>query len=173
LKRYKRDGTLTLLPDPSTREKSQLFVVPAAGGEPRQTTDLPFNVRGAIWSADGRTLLFSANPAEDDEYNRENTGEIYAVSAEGGEPRVLTTTPGSESSPAVSPDGRLLVDSFSADRGSQSELMLVNLARDGSFGSEPRMLTGDRDLFPEAQSGRVMVRRSCFWPASPVSCLVI
>ncbi len=150
--RYKRDGTLALLPDPSTRDKSQLFVVPSGGGEPRQITDMPFNVRGPVWSTDGSTIFFGANPEEDNEYNRENTNEIYAVSAAGGEPRVLTTNPGSESDFAVSPDGRSMAYSFTADRGSQSEIMVVDLTPDGSFSGEPRMLTGGFDLVPRGLS---------------------
>ncbi|UCD24466.1 MAG: PD40 domain-containing protein, partial [Gemmatimonadota bacterium] len=150
--RYKRDGTLTLLPDPSIRDKSQLFIVPATGGEPRQLTDLPFNVRGAVWSPDGSTIFFSANPEEDNEYNQENTGQLYAVSVDGGEPRVLTTNPGSESSPAISPDGRSMVFSLSVNRETQTELMVVGLNSDGTFNDEPRMLTGDWDLSPRGPS---------------------
>ena len=150
--RYKRDGTLTLLPDPSIRDKSQLFIVPAAGGEPRQLTDLPFNVRGAVWSPDGRIIFFSANPEEDNEHNQENTGELYAVSVDGGDPRVLTTNPGSESSPAISPDGRSMVFSLSVNRETQTELMLVGLNPYGSFDGQPRMLTGDWDLSPRGAS---------------------
>ncbi len=146
--RYKRDGTLTLLPDPSIRDKAQLFIVPATGGEPRQLTEMPFSVRGAVWSADGGTIFFGGNPEEDNEHNRDNTNEIYAVSVDGGEPRVLTTNPGSESNFAVSPDGGSMIFSFSADRGSQSEVMVVDLAPDGSFASEPQMLTGGFDLVP-------------------------
>jgi dipeptidyl aminopeptidase/acylaminoacyl peptidase len=150
--RYKRDGTLTLLPDPSVRDKSQLFVVPASGGEPRQITETPFNVRGPLWSGDGSTIFFGGNPEEDNEYNRDNTNEIYAINVDGGEPRVLTTNPGSESDYAVSPDGRSMVYSFSANRGSQPEIMVVDLAADGRFTSEPRMLTGGFDLVPRGLS---------------------
>jgi len=153
--RYKRDGVLTLLPDPSIRARSQLFVVAADGGEPRQITDLPFAVGGGAfggggiaWSADGRTLYFSANPEQDDEYNDESTQEIYAVAREGGEPRVLTTNPGSESNPTVSPDGRWMAYSYTAARGSQPEIMVVALAADGGFGSPPQNLTAEWDLIP-------------------------
>lgn len=150
--RYKRDGSLALLPDPSIRDKSQLFIVPASGGEPRQITDLPFNVRGAVWSPDGQTIFFSANPEEDNEHNQENTGELYAVSVSGGEPRVLTTNPGSESGPAISPDGRSMVFSQSVNRETQTELMIVGMTSDGSFDGQPRMLTGDWDLSPRGAS---------------------
>jgi dipeptidyl aminopeptidase/acylaminoacyl peptidase len=161
--RYKRDGTLTLLPDPSIRRKSQLFVVAAAGGEPRQLTDLPFDVGGGgggggfggggvEWSRDGRTLYFTGNPEQDDEYNEENTQQIYAVALDGGEPRALTKNPGSETAPAISPDGKMLAYVSTADRGSQPEIMVVPLGSDGGFAGEPRTLTADWDLIPERPS---------------------
>jgi len=150
--RYKRDGTLTLLPDPSIRKKSQLFVVPAAGGEPRQLTSLPFDVGGVVWSRDGRTLFFTGNPEQDNEYNEENTQQIYAVAVAGGEPRALTRNPGSETAPAISPDGKMLAYVSTADRGSQPEVMVVALGADGGFAGEPANLTGDWDLIPESPS---------------------
>ncbi len=147
--RYKRDGTLTLLPHPSIRDKSQLFVVPAGGGEPRQLTDLPFDVRQPVWSRDGRTLFFGGDPEQDDEYNEESTAELYAVSVGGGEAQVLTENPGSESGAAVSPDGRSLAYVRTAvARDSQPEVWVTTLGPDGSFQGTPRMLTGDWDLDP-------------------------
>ncbi len=150
--RYKRDGTLALLPDPSIRKKSQLFVVPAAGGEPRQLTSLPFDVGGVVWSRDGRTLYFTGNPEQDNEYNEENTQQVYAVAVAGGEPRALTRNPGSETAPAVSPDGKMLAYVATAERGSQPEIMVVALGADGGFAGEPMNLTGDWDLIPESPS---------------------
>ncbi len=146
--RYKRDGTLTLLPHPSTRDKSQLFVVSAAGGEPRQLTDMPFSVGSVVWAPDGNILFFGGNPEQDNAYNQENTAELYAVDFGGGEPRLLTSNPGSESRAAVSPDGRMLAFISSPAREVQSELMVVELEENGTFKGEPRMLTGDWDLGP-------------------------
>ncbi|MGD8726931.1 MAG: prolyl oligopeptidase family serine peptidase, partial [Gemmatimonadales bacterium] len=146
--RYKRDGTLTLLPHPSVRDKSQLFIVPAAGGEPRQITDMPFSVGSPVWAQDGSRLFFGGDPEQDDEHGQENTAELYVVDFDGGEPRLLTSNPGSESRAAVSPDGRMLAFISSPAREMQSELMVVPLADDGAFGGEPRMLTADWDLSP-------------------------
>jgi len=146
--RYKRDGTLTLLPHPSIREKSQLFVVPAEGGTAAQLTTLPFDVGGITWSPDGNTVYFTGNPEQDNEYNEESTQEIYSVARSGGEPRVLTANPGSESSPALSPDGRWMAYSFTAARGTQEEIHVVRLGPDGSFVGGPRSLTADWDLIP-------------------------
>ena len=72
--RTKRDGTLTLVADPSVRRKNELFVVAAAGGTPRQVTNAAYAVRSVIWSADGQTLLFTGDESEDDEYNSEPSG---------------------------------------------------------------------------------------------------
>ncbi|HEX9728750.1 MAG TPA: S9 family peptidase [Gemmatimonadales bacterium] len=150
--RYKRDGTLTLLPDPAIRQKSQLFVVSAAGGEPRQLTELPFDVRGIEWSADNHTIVFGGNPEQDDEYNSDPTAELYATTIDGGAPRLLTANPGSETSPAISPDGRRLAFVHSQDRDVQPEIMVVDLAADGSFAGAPRTLTGEWDNLPGGPS---------------------
>jgi len=148
--RYKRDGTLTFRPHYAVSQKSQLFVVSSQGGEPRQITDLPFDVGGVVWSLDGNTLLFTGDEREDVELNRENWGQIYAVSRNGGEVRALTENPGSESGPAFSPNGRLLVYRSTPERGAETDLMLVEVQADGTFRGAPRNLTSDWDLQPGA-----------------------
>ena len=92
--RYKRDGTRSLRADPSVNGKRQLFVVSAAGGTPRQVTDLPFSVGQVIWHPNGQTVVFSGNEKEDDELNRDLLGQLYAVPVAGGEPVAITTNPG-------------------------------------------------------------------------------
>jgi dipeptidyl aminopeptidase/acylaminoacyl peptidase len=146
--RYKRDGTLTLLPHPSIRKKSQLYLVAAAGGAARQLTTVAFDVGGVTWSRDSRTLYFGGNPEQDNESNVENTQQIYAISVEGGAPRELTRNPGSETGAAISPDGRTMAYVLTAERGSQPEVIVVPLGPDGGFAAEPRNLTADWDLIP-------------------------
>lgn len=163
--RYKRDGTRSLIPHYKTREKSQLFVVPAAGGEARQLTELPYSVGQIEWTADGRTILFSADESEDDEYETELMRNLYAVSRDGGEPRALTKNPGSESSPAVSPDGARLAYLFAAKRGAPQDLMVVEVDAAGQFRGSPRNLTADWELTPgtpEWTAGSNAVRFSTF-----------
>ncbi len=96
--RYKRDGTLKLRRHPSARDKEQLFVVAAEGGEPRQLTTLDFEPRDIEWSPNGQWLYFAGDEKEDDEQNRDYTMDIYAIPPEGGEPRLLTANPGTERS---------------------------------------------------------------------------
>jgi dipeptidyl aminopeptidase/acylaminoacyl peptidase len=147
--RYKRDGILTLRPDPATRGKSQLFVVASTGGEPRQITDLPFSVGQVDWLGNS-TLLFTGNEREDDELNTEFTGQVYAVERTGGTPRTLTTNPGNETGVAVSPDGGMLAYVSTPERGAESDVQVVSIAPDGTFRGTPRNLTALWDLAPGA-----------------------
>lgn len=159
--RYKADGIFALLPHPSARPKLQLFVHPAgcALGSPprrraggcaagRQLTRYPFGVSNGVWAPDGRALFFAGNAKEDDQYVDEPTGDLFVVSVDGGEPRQLTSGPGSNRSPAVSPDGKKLVYLHTLKRGAPTNLMIVDLAPDGRFAGSPRQLTPGWDLIP-------------------------
>lgn len=145
--RYKRDGVLSLRPDPSVRGKSQVFVVSAQGGEARQVTDVAFGVGQLQWLGGG-TILFSGNVMEDDELNRELTGDLFAVDVTTGEVTTLTENPGNESRAAVSPDGGRLAFVGSPARGEQSDLYVVDVAANGTFEGQPLNITGDWDLSP-------------------------
>ncbi len=124
---------------------TQLFVVPADGGTPRQVTTGPYNHGGARWTPDGTALLFSANRHENARDEPANS-DVYAVSVASGEFTQLTDRFGPDGSPRVSPDGRMIAYTGFDDRfqGYQvTKLYVMN--RDGT-GS--RLVTGafDRDV---------------------------
>ena len=146
--RYKSDGTLTLRPHPSSVARRQLFVVSAEGGEPVQRTDLAFNVGDLVWSADSERVYFTGDELEDDERNDELTADIYVVSREAGDPQELTSNPGSEGAPAISPDGNRLAFLQTRARGEETDLRIVDLAANGTFRGIPRNLTSDWDQTP-------------------------
>jgi dipeptidyl aminopeptidase/acylaminoacyl peptidase len=146
--RYKRDGVPTLRPHFLVQEKRQLFVVPSGGGSARRLTDLSFNVGSVVWSQDGRQLFFTGDEYEDDELNDENTGDLWTVPFSGGPARRLTTNPGSESRPAVSPEGGRMAFLSTPARGEQTDLLVVEIGSDGSFRGEPLNLTEAWDLRP-------------------------
>ncbi len=146
--RYKRDGTLPFRPDPLIRKKRQLFVVPSSGGDPVRLTTLGFDVGGICWSRDSNTILFTGDPEQDDELKTDLTGEIFAVSRTGGEPRKLTENPGSESSVAWSPSSEMIAFLSTPARGEETDLMVVEVAADGSFRGSPSNLTANWDLRP-------------------------
>lgn len=146
--RYKRDGTLTFLPDPAIRPATQLYVVAATGGTPRQITRASFDVGSPVWAADSRTLLFTGDETQADERNREPTTDIFAVSIDGGEPRRLTQNPGSETGPSISPKGDRLAFLRTPARGAQTDVMVVDIGPDGAFRGQPRNLTASWDDSP-------------------------
>ncbi len=85
---------------------TQIFVVPAEGGTPRQVSSGPYDQGGAVaWSRDGRSLYFSANRNEDRDYDLLNS-EIYRVDIATGDVAALTDRPGPDANPAVSPGGK-------------------------------------------------------------------
>ena len=148
--RYKRDGRLAFQPHYLTQEKRQLMVVDAEGGSPRQVTRVSFNAGGPVWSQDGRVIFFTGDEREDDELDSENSGDIWAVDARGGTVRRLTSNPGTESAPAMSPDGRALAFLSSPERGSQTDLIVAEIGSDGHFRGQPENVTADWDLRPGA-----------------------
>ncbi|MFT5434580.1 MAG: dipeptidyl aminopeptidase/acylaminoacyl peptidase [Myxococcota bacterium] len=150
--RYKRDGALEFQPHYSTRAKRQLFVVPSEGGEPLQVTDVAFDVDGVVWSQDSRRLFFSGDEFQDDELNREQTSDIWTTAATGGVVRRLTSNPGGERAPAISPEGDRMAYLSTPARGAQTDLLVVTLAPDGQPRGEPINLTSDWDYQPRAPS---------------------
>ena len=84
---------------------SQMFVVPAEGGSPRQLTSGPYHHRSRpSWTPDSAALVFSANRHDDWEYDPANS-EVYRVSIDDGTITPLTDRQGPDSGPVVSPDG--------------------------------------------------------------------
>jgi dipeptidyl aminopeptidase/acylaminoacyl peptidase len=146
--RYKRDGTLTFRPHYATQPKRQLWVVSADGGTPRQITELPFDVGAPVWNPDGSMLFFSGDEEEDDELSSELTSDVWGVPLSGGTVRRLTRNPGSESAPAVGPSGDMLAFRYTSERGAETDLLVVQMGRDGAFQGNPRNLTETWDLVP-------------------------
>jgi dipeptidyl aminopeptidase/acylaminoacyl peptidase len=78
-----------------------IYVVAAAGGQPRRFTQGKKQDRQPRWSPDGRRLAFVST--RDDE-----RGQLYVIESDGGEARQVSSLPNGASDPAWSPDGRTL-----------------------------------------------------------------
>jgi dipeptidyl aminopeptidase/acylaminoacyl peptidase len=136
---YRADGAGFVAP-----AFDHIFIVPADGGTPRQVTSGDFNHGGAIdFSADGKTILFSANRREDWEMNPQES-EIWSVSLSDGELVQLTgDRVGPDAAPVVSPDGRHIAYVGYDDKKlstQQARLYVMN-----ADGSGARELTGRLD----------------------------
>ncbi|MCG8433362.1 MAG: DPP IV N-terminal domain-containing protein, partial [Gammaproteobacteria bacterium] len=122
---------------------NQIFVLPSAGGTPRQITHGEFNHQGSIsWSADSRSIIFSANRHEDWQYDPLNS-EVYEASIAGRDIKALTDRQGPDAGAVVSPDGRYIAYLGFDDREQGYQVTSVYLMNRN--GDNPRRLTGGLD----------------------------
>lgn len=122
----------------------QIYVVDASGegAVAKRITagDYPHN--GATWSADGRTLVFSAEPPRGNYHpDFEEDADLFSVSADGGAPQNLThTTDYSEFAAQYSPDGKWLAF-MRRKLGDFETAVNGELVIAGADGSDPTCIT--------------------------------
>lgn len=120
--RYRADGAGFL-----KEGYSQLFVMSADGGSPRQITSGDFNHGGNLcWLPDSSAIIFSANRHEDNEF-QPNNSELYRVNLSDRSITALTDRVGPDGSPVLSRDGKVLAFTGFDDRfvGNQSRILYV------------------------------------------------
>ncbi|HZX72026.1 MAG TPA: S9 family peptidase [Rhodanobacter sp.] len=121
----------------------QIFWVPSDGGAPTQLTFGARNAGGRLsWSADGHSVIFSANFGKDWQRNLLDD-EVHAVSIDDLTVRTLTDRKGPNQQPTVSPDGKSIAYVGFEDKSlgyQNSRLSVMN--RDGSAS---RLLTAGLD----------------------------
>jgi dipeptidyl aminopeptidase/acylaminoacyl peptidase len=108
-------------------KRNHLFVVPAEGGTAKDLTpgdhDVPpFSLGGQdlyTISPDGKELAFTSNVDEVEATSTNN--EVFVVPITGGEPKKLSTSPGSDSTPVYSPDGKWLAWRMQTRAGYESD----------------------------------------------------
>jgi dipeptidyl aminopeptidase/acylaminoacyl peptidase len=112
---------------------TQIFVVSATGGAPRQLTFGDRHHDGAIeWTPDGKQILISGNRDANWELAGVNT-EIYAIDLGSGAITALTDRNGPDGQPEIAPDGKTIAYLGYDDRKmayQQSGLYLMD--RDGA-----------------------------------------
>jgi TolB protein len=115
------DGTQLVISDGTEEDRSIIYVLPAAGGNPRRVaadaaTQGPSYWHG--WSPDGRTLAYCAE--------RDGRFGIFTIPVEGGmERRITTAVPrGLDDGPDYSPDGRWIY--FNSDRGGRMQIWRIH-----------------------------------------------
>lgn len=87
-------------------EYSQIFLLTIDGGTPVQLTNDPYDHSGALsWSADGKSIYYSANHHENRDLEPANS-EIHRLDLATRKSTPLTTRLGPDQNPVVSPDGK-------------------------------------------------------------------
>ncbi|MCA1613282.1 MAG: S9 family peptidase [Acidobacteria bacterium] len=90
------------LPDvPANRSRTQLYLVAATGGEPKQLTTGASSATSPRWSPDGRRLAYTMG------------GQIHAFDASNWQSKQVTTISTGAADPVWSPDGSLIA--FASD----------------------------------------------------------
>jgi tricorn protease len=143
---------------------TDVFVMPAGGGEPQRLTWHPAPDVPVAWTPDGKRILFSSPREAYADFNR-----LYTVSPEGGWPEVLPMWRGEDAS--YSPDGTRLAyvpnfqwqKAWKRYRGGQTtpiyivrlkDLALEKIPRQNSNDSHP-VWVGDTVYFLSDRNGPV------------------
>jgi dipeptidyl aminopeptidase/acylaminoacyl peptidase len=131
---------------------TQLFVVSADGGTPRQLTSGEFNVGARFdqlglgaeysWTPDGKQIVFDGFREPEADYNYRNSN-LYAVDVATGSTKRLTPKPGTWTNPVVSPDGRSIA--FAGYDSTRKSYQTSELYFAGIDGSNPHLASGDLD----------------------------
>jgi dipeptidyl aminopeptidase/acylaminoacyl peptidase len=109
-------------------KRSHLFIVPVDGSAaPRDLTpgdhDVPpFNLGGQDYyaiSPDSKEVAYTVNLTADTATSTNN--DIYVVPITGGEPRKISRSPGSDSHPIYSPDGKYIAYRMQEQNGFESD----------------------------------------------------
>ncbi len=114
-------------------KRSHLFIVPAEGGVARDLTpgdhDVPpFNLEGQDFyalSPDSKELAYTSNVDEVQATSTNN--DVFIVPLAGGRPTKISTSPGSDSTPLYSPDGRYIAFRSQRRNGYESDQFRLTL----------------------------------------------
>ncbi|HEX9109450.1 MAG TPA: hypothetical protein VF832_19550, partial [Longimicrobiales bacterium] len=122
--------TVTRYDPESFKGKTDIWVVPTAGGDPVQLTSGPGNSSAPAWSPDGRTIAFVST--------RGSAPQVYLMPASGGEARVLTSQAEGVSGPLVwSRDGQKLL--FASEVWPEGDALATRLKALDASGSTARV----------------------------------
>jgi Tol biopolymer transport system component len=109
------------------KPETRVYIIPSSGGDPRIVTENPASYFHG-WSPDGKTIAFT-RPSH-------GSGNIWAISVDGGPETPLTTGSGISDDPDYSPDGQYIF--FNSDR--TGSMQIWRMLADGSH---PEQITTD------------------------------
>ena len=111
-----------------TGKRSHLFVIPADGSgvakdiTPGDHDVPPFNLGGQDFyavSPDGTEVAYTSNLEKDEAISTNN--DVFVIPISGGTPKKISASPGSDSNPVYSPDGRYIAYRMQERNGYESD----------------------------------------------------
>ena len=141
--------------EPDSNDNTDIFVVPATGGEPRQVAASASAEADPVYTPDGASIVYSVGGEPKDIWYA--TNNVAVVRADGGAPRILTSgVDRNLTELRLSADGSAVLFLLE-DRG-HSHLARVPL----TGGTLERIVAGEREVtgFDVAPKGRVAVVES-------------
>ncbi|MCI0463267.1 MAG: S9 family peptidase [Gemmataceae bacterium] len=139
-------------------KRQHLFVMPAAGGDPRDVTpddrdayptSTTFSVGDDFtFSPDSKYLVYTAVPERDEAWS--TNYDICRVPITGGQVECLTKdNPAADGAPRFSPDGKWLAYRAQRRPGFEADRWQI-LVTDAEGKTKPRSITADFDSWPDA-----------------------
>jgi Tol biopolymer transport system component len=123
------DGAQLAISDQSQgQHRSTIYILPLAGGTPRQITKGETSDYWHGWSPDGKTLAYTGL--------RNDNWDIYTIPVAGGEEKRLTTAAATDDGPEYSPDGAYIY--FNSARSGWMQIWRMK-----PDGSEQEQVTND------------------------------
>ncbi len=120
-----------------------VYIVPTIGGTPRQITQGAHDFSGSLaWTRDSENIIVSANTRADFDFDIFNS-DLHSVNVKSGEIVKLTRATGPESSPRMSPDGKLVAYTGFEDNGKSNQISQLYIMKPD--GTEIRNLTPELD----------------------------
>ena len=140
---WQRDGR-----GPVPKGYTHIYTLDAElGGTPRKLTSGDYSHDDPQWSADGTLIYFSAIRKPEAEYQNGDS-EIYSISLDSLDIKVLTDRKGPDRGMRVSPDGKWIAYTGYDDKKYTSHLSSLYLMDAG--GSNKRLLAGDLPNSPSS-----------------------
>jgi dipeptidyl aminopeptidase/acylaminoacyl peptidase len=133
------------LPPRETRRPSHIYLVPLAGGAPRQLTTGDLGQTSPAWSPDGKVIAFEQDSTENQEVRDDAYPALFLLSVADGTVRPLATGFPQSGSPSWSPDGRTIAFVCSKGRGMENDVCVIPVT-----GGSARNLTADWSLDPNS-----------------------